>query len=44
MEAIKRMPRDVLQEFMKLPAGYEHREHQRIMQERREAEQLGRLH
>jgi hypothetical protein len=44
MEAIKRMPREVLLEFLKLLAGYERRELERVMRERREAERLGRLH
>jgi hypothetical protein len=39
MEAIKRMPRDVLQEFMKLLAAYECRE-----LERQEVERQCRLH
>jgi hypothetical protein len=44
MEAIKRMPREVLLEFLKLLAGYERRELERVMQAWREAERLGRLH
>jgi hypothetical protein len=44
MEAIKRMPREVLLEFLKLLAGYERRELERVMREWREAGRLGRLH
>ena len=44
MEAIKKMPRDVLLEFMKLLAAYERRELERVMRERREAERAGHLH
>jgi hypothetical protein len=44
MEAIKRMPREVLLEFLKLLAGYERRELERIMQARQEAERQGGLH
>ncbi|MGC1955813.1 MAG: hypothetical protein WA970_25240 [Gammaproteobacteria bacterium] len=44
MDIIKRMPREVLIEFLKLLAAYERRELVRVMQEKREQEQLGRLH
>jgi hypothetical protein len=35
MEAIKRMPREVLLEFLKLLAGHERRELERVMREGR---------
>jgi hypothetical protein len=44
MDAIKRMPREGLLEFLKLLAGYERRELERVMQERCEAERQGQLH
>jgi hypothetical protein len=44
MEAIKRISRVVLLEFMRLLAAYERRQLERVMQERLETERFKQLH